>query len=194
MWMSLAATAVSTVMQLASSEEQPQEDFETAEANAQLAESRANQLDQNAGQEQAGAQRKAREERYRGRIAASKAQAAGAAGGAGAFGFVGFEDNIADLQARSEFNALSHLFEGDSAARALHNDADMERYNASRLRRGGALAYNASVDREKARKQKALLSGLSSAASIGSKLAGPATPSAGGSRIPTISTDARGPR
>ena len=86
--------------------------------------------------------------RYReGELLASKAKAAGASSGAG-----GYEDVIADIEARAEYNALSALHEGqmdmfeanrqaDSVLRQGYEAKNASRYNVlSTLLSGGGAA------------------------------------------------------
>lgn len=85
------------------------------------------QYRQQAGQERAGSQRQAIEERRAARIAQSRAVAVAAASGAGASDPT-VMNIVGNLAADGEYNALSALFSGEEAARGLENAASGAEY------------------------------------------------------------------
>lgn len=86
---------------------------------------RAEQLETNAGQERAVAQRGAIEERRRARLAQSRAVALGAAGGGTT---ADITDVLSGLDDYGEYNALSRIYEGEDAARQLEGGAQLALY------------------------------------------------------------------
>lgn len=122
----IGATVVSTVGTLVSGEQEAQAYKASAKVENELAQYRARQLEQNAGQERAASQHKAEQERKQARLVQSKARAKGAAGGA--IKGTDIEDILAGLEAEGEYNAQSALYEGEEAARGMEAQADSERY------------------------------------------------------------------
>lgn len=87
----------------------------------------AARLEEQGRSEQATAQRAAIEERRRKRLTQSRAQAVGAASGAGALDPT-MLDIAGELEEEGEYNAMSRLFEGDTAAQGLRNSANLRQY------------------------------------------------------------------
>lgn len=113
-------------------------------AQLQMAEYKAKQGRQIAGQERASSQRAAMDERRRGRLAQSRATALAAAGG----GTVGDVSGIlGELGAESEYSALTSLFEGNDRAQQLESQANLDIYD-------GESAYRTAKYQAKTAKMK----------------------------------------
>lgn len=150
----LALTVVSTVMGVASAAATTKAvnvqaentiaagvaEQEAAEARKAELDSRAFQSRQAAGQERASAQRAGIEERRKGRLIESRAQAVGAASGAGG---TGLELILANLGAESEFRELNELFLGEERARELETSASFRTFEGVQERRAGQVARTA---------------------------------------------------
>ena len=95
----------------------------------------------NAGQARAVSQQKAFFARRAGRFAASKALAIAAASGGGA-GDPTVIKIIGDLNAQSEFEALSELFTGSSQANALEFRGELDAFN---LKARSSLAFGKAI-------------------------------------------------
>lgn len=102
---------------------------QTAAGKAQQQESNIEgaQLDQQAGQERAAAQRQAIEERRKARFAISRNQAVSAASGAGATDPTVLQLE-GDITGEGEYNALTALYEGDDRARYLKSQGAATRF------------------------------------------------------------------
>jgi hypothetical protein len=88
----------------------------------------ADQLEQNATQEIASGQRKMLDTQQRVRLAMSTAKARG--GGSGFSGSSGSQiDNMGQLAKRGSYNAAMDMFNGESAASGLRNQAKAARYS-----------------------------------------------------------------
>lgn len=124
----IGATVVSTVGTLVAGEQEAQAYKASAKVENELAQYRAKQLEQNAGQERAASQHKAEQERKQARLVQSRARAIGAAGGA--IRGTDIEDILAGLEGEGEYNAQSALYEGEEAARGMEMQAAGERYSA----------------------------------------------------------------
>lgn len=99
----------------------------------------AGQLEQQAGQERASAQRVAIEQRRRATIANSNATAAAAASGGGATDPT-ILDITEDIAGQGEYNALSALFEGEEKARGLKLQAASTRMQGKQAQRAGYIS------------------------------------------------------
>lgn len=111
-------------------------------ANA-AAQYQARQMEQQAGQERASAQRKSIEERRRAQLASSRALALSAASGAGASDPTVI-DIMGDLAGEGEYRALSAMYEGEEKARGSQMGATAKRYEgASAVAESRAKARNA---------------------------------------------------
>jgi hypothetical protein len=95
----------------------------------------ADQLDYNAGQSKAAAQRNAFEERRKARLVSSRAQAVAAASGSGASDPTVL-NIMGDITRQGEYNALTALYNGDVQA---HD----QRFAAQTRRASGAMAQSA---------------------------------------------------
>lgn len=106
-----------------------------ANANAKF---QAAQLEQQAGQERASAQREAIAQRRQATIAQSNAQAAAASSGGGATDptVLNITGNLAK---EGEYNALSALFEGEERARGLGLQATTARMEGKQAKRQGMI-------------------------------------------------------
>ena len=124
---SLAVGALGTFAQMGAAGRQSDVYSQLARNQEILADRRAQQLEQQAGQERAASQRAAAQERRRLRRAQSRLQAVAGASGAGALDPTVL-DLEGDLAAEGEFRALSRLFEGESEARNLEYGATLERH------------------------------------------------------------------
>lgn len=98
----------------------------------------ASQLDAQAGNEQASAQRRAIEERRQARLASSRAQALAAASGGGADD-PSVVNAMAGLEEEGSYRALTALYGGDTAAQQLHDEAAARRRGAKSVRTAGAI-------------------------------------------------------
>jgi len=104
----------------------------------------ASQMDVNAGQQRAMAQRQAIEDRRAATLANSKLQAAAAAGG-GSASDAGTVDLSQDIYAQGEYNALTSLYNGEEKARDLEGGASLKRYQGKEARKAGDIAALSSV-------------------------------------------------
>lgn len=101
---------------------------------------RAAGLDIRAGQTRASSQRVAASDRLKGELLGSKTLAAAAASGGGAADPTVLKV-LADIAGRSEFNALSALYSGETAARGLEQQGRLARYE------GNVAAFSGRVQR-----------------------------------------------
>lgn len=131
--LSAAATAVSALGSIASG------NAARGQANYQ-----ARQMEQQAGQERATAQRAAIEQRHKAALAGSRAQALAAASGGGASDptIVGIQSDIAG---QGEYNALSALFNGEERARGMETQAQATRFQGQQARKAGVMGAFTSV-------------------------------------------------
>jgi hypothetical protein len=139
----VASTAISTAATVMASSQQASAYTASAKVENELAQYRAKQLEQNAGQERAASQHRAEQARKQARLVQSRARAVGAAGGA--VKGTDIEDILAGLEAEGDYNVKSALYEGEEAARGMEAQAEAERY-------GGAIgkkmaAYQAGATR-----------------------------------------------
>lgn len=104
----------------------------------------AKQMAVNAGQERAAAQRKAFEERRRGTLAQSKAQAVAAASGGGSLD-PSIVDIMGDLEGEAQYNSNVALYEGEERARDLETGASIKRYEGAQARAAGKYEKRAST-------------------------------------------------
>lgn len=93
------------------------------------AEFRAQQLEVNAGQQTAAAQRAALDERRRARFAQSRALAVAAVSGGGSDPTV--VDIIGELAGEGEYRAMTDLYQGEEAARQLRMGAAGARFQGA---------------------------------------------------------------
>lgn len=98
----------------------------------------AAQLEQIAGEERAVAQRRAGEERRRGRILESRALALAAAGGGGATDPT-VVNIISDLAGEGEYAAAVRIYEGEEAARRARMGARAQEFEADTALQAGAM-------------------------------------------------------
>lgn len=110
---------------------------DAGKAAFQASQFEAEQLRQNATQEQAAAQRKAAEERRKGRFIQSRAMAVAGASGAGVTDPT-VVDVLSDLEAEEMFRSSLALFSGDERARQLRTAANARAYTGASTQR----AYN----------------------------------------------------
>lgn len=125
--LAIVGVGASTVLS-ANAQMQAANAAETAGQATQMAANyEAEQLEVQAGQERATAQRNMIEQRRRERIVQSNLQAAAAASGAGAT-----DPTVArlssDIAVEGQYRALSELFSGEERARGLEGQASARRY------------------------------------------------------------------
>lgn len=146
----MAAAAAGTVLSMIGQ-------IQAGNAANKAAKLEADQMDVNAGQQRAVAQRQAINDRHAGRLAESSLQARAAASGGGASDptVVGLAENI---DAQSEYNALTSLYSGEEKARGLEGEAEMRRYEGRQAKKAATIGAISSV--------------LSSAGSMGMKYGG----------------------
>lgn len=99
----------------------------------------AAQLRSNAGQSIASAQRSAIDTQTKGRLLASKTTAAAGASGVNA-GVGSPAEDIADITARTKYNAALDLFRGQSTATGLENQAVADLWSGDAARKGAQLS------------------------------------------------------
>jgi hypothetical protein len=132
--MAMFMAAASTVMSAVSSQQQ-------GAAADRAATFRAEQLEQAAGQERAGAQRAAMEQRRQGRLALSRLQAIAGGGG--------LDPTVVTLAGRlageGEYRALSALYEGEERALGMEMQGEAARYEGRLARRAGNMRALSSV-------------------------------------------------
>lgn len=104
----------------------------------------ANQMDVNAGQQRAIAQRSAIQDRHQADLANSKLQARAAASGGGASDptTVGLSE---DIDAQGEYNALTSLYNGEEKARGMEGGADMKRFEGKQAKKAATIGAISSV-------------------------------------------------
>ncbi len=164
----LILTAASTIVGTVSSIRQAQAQKIAAKTQEQaglyqrqLAERQAESLELRAGQERAVSQRAAIEQRRRGALVSSRAQALAAASGAGALDPT-VVDIMGDLETETEIRALSALYEGEESARGLEYGALLERAGGEGdlyAARAGARASRAAAGRSYLQAGRTLISG-----------------------------------
>jgi hypothetical protein len=116
----------------------------SADAEASELRYQANQLDAQAKNDRATAQRRASEERRQARLAGSRALALAAASGGGADD-PSIVNLIADLEGEGEYRALSAMFEGETEARSKEEQAMANRRGAKTAKTVGGLKAAASI-------------------------------------------------
>jgi hypothetical protein len=167
-WWKIALQAVGTVVSMMEAKAQGREDQSVAEANAIGREKQASAYDRAAQRERASGQREAREERHKGRLATSRAQAVAAASGGGVSD-PSVQANMDELEARSQYNALSALYESEEQAIGLEDEAVIARYGADVQRYEGRIAKR----RAKGKAVSNLISGATSMAETYSNMTKP---------------------
>lgn len=123
-----------------------------------LAERRAQGLEIAAGQERASAQRSAIEARRQGNFVAGRTRALAAASGADPSSPT-IVNNLADLGLDADYRAGTALFEGESKARSLQYEADIERMTGQAQLEGSRFQRDLST----AKAGQAILSGITGA-------------------------------
>lgn len=107
------------------------------------AEYEAAQLDTQAGQERAAAQRTAMNERRKGDLVASRARAVAAAGG-GALDSPDIQDILSNIENERDYRSGVALYEGEERARGLDTGAVARRYEGASYEAAGRTARNVS--------------------------------------------------
>jgi len=168
-WLALVATVLATAY---SAKEQSRAGKQAAQATAlgaqrqaQASEFEAEQLEVLAGQEQATAQRRADEERRRGRILQSRALALGAASGGGASDPT-VVNIISDLAGESEYLAATRIYEGEEAARRARMGAAGARFTGETALETGTLTASNLQSAGRSAAVSTLFSGAGRAASM----------------------------
>ena len=103
----------------------------------------AAQMEVQAGQERAAAQRRAMDERRKKTLTQSRAQAISAAGGGGSLDPT-IVDIMGDLEAEGEYNANVAMYEGEERARDLLTGSQLRRYEGTQARTAGKMAKKSS--------------------------------------------------
>lgn len=110
--------------------------IQAGNAQNDAAKFQAAQMEQQAGQERASAQRAMIEQRRKERFAQSRLQAVAAASGAGATDPTVL-DLSGDIAQEGEYRALTALFEGEERARGLQMGASAKRYEGAAAKQAG---------------------------------------------------------
>jgi len=133
------------------------------DAQRSAADYEAAQLEQNAGQQAASAQRSAMEDRRQAQIAQSRALAVAAASGGGASDPTVI-NIISRLSAEGTYRSMSDLYEGREKARQMQEQAAASRYSGQRAQQAARLSAAATAVQEVARRSvsKTAISGASS--------------------------------
>lgn len=126
--LSIGASVVGVAGSLIGGQQEASAYKASSKVENELANYRAKQLEQNAGQARATAQRAAIGKRKEATLARSRARAVAGAQGAGFEGSV--QDILAGLTGEGEYNAQSALYEGEEQARGMEDQAKAERYGA----------------------------------------------------------------
>lgn len=115
-------------------------------ANAEAKELRrqAAQLEAQAGNDRASAQRAAMEERRKGRFASSRALALAAASGAGADD-PSVINALADLEGEGEYRALTAMYEGETEAQGKEAQAKANRRGARATKTAGLIKAGGTI-------------------------------------------------
>lgn len=133
------------------------------EANAGARELEAVQLERQANQERASAQRVAIEERRQKRLYISRAIAVAGASGGGVFTDISVINDIGKIGGVGEYNATTALWEGNEAALGLEDQAHMKRYQANIGRYESGQRANILISEGKAAKTASRYGALSTA-------------------------------
>jgi len=128
--------AAMTAFQVIFSVMQASEERKAGKAADKLAQFKADQLEQKAGQERAVSQRKADSARRTSRYAESRALALAAASGGGASDPT-VVNIMAGIAGEGEMAAQSALYEGEERARGSEMAADASRYEGAQAKRAG---------------------------------------------------------
>lgn len=123
---SALATVGSLVGQAGAQKRAGEFQAQSAAYQSQLGNAQALQMEQQAGQERAVAQRAMLEERRRGRLVGSRAQAISAASGGGALD-PSIVNILGDIDAETELRALTALYQGEERARGAEYGAVLDR-------------------------------------------------------------------
>lgn len=107
-------------------------------AQQQAADYQAAQMQTQAGQERAASQRKMIEERRRGTLAQSKAQALAAASGGSSLD-PSIVDIMGDLEAETQYNVDVAQYEGEDRARDLEMGGSLKQYEGRMARQAGKM-------------------------------------------------------
>lgn len=134
--LAVAGTVVGAVGTLVSSESSASAAKAAGKDANRVAKWEAAQLERNAGQERAAAQRQAIEERRQGRLAISRARALAGASGAGVSDPT-VTNILADLASQGETNALTAMWEGEESARNMEFQAAGRRYEGATAKAAG---------------------------------------------------------
>lgn len=110
----------------------------------QAANTEADQLENLAGQEQAGAQRAAHQERHEATLVQSRARAVAAASGGGVTDPT-VQDIMADIGTEGEYRALTQLYSGDERALELKAQALATRKSGKAAQQAGFLTAASSL-------------------------------------------------
>lgn len=135
-WAALAATLVGTAMQVGGQMTQASAAAQAGQQQFLAKQFEADQLDQNAGQVEAAAQRQAQIERRQANLIASRALAIGGASGAG-LSDPTMAGILTDIEAEGSYRAASAIYEGADRARRMRMGADAAMFEGGMLLQGG---------------------------------------------------------
>jgi hypothetical protein len=153
-----ALSGLSTILGMAGQMSQENAYAGMGEAQRIAAERQAQQMEMNAGQERARAQRLAANERKRADIVGSRVQALSAASGAGALDPT-ILDLTTDIEGEGEYRALTQIYAGEERATGLEYGAAGRRYE-------GESAYVAGQTRKRQAYVGAVGTGLDGALTL----------------------------
>lgn len=139
----MAFNAASTVMSMMGQSKAGDAALAAARRKKMAYDSQAAQLDINAGQQVASAQRAAEDERYQASLLKSRALALAAASGGGASDPT-IVNLMAKLSGRGEYNSETAMYQGQEKARGMTDQARMARYSGDVAMADGEAAKDAS--------------------------------------------------
>jgi len=125
--------------------------------NATALEFKAQQEEQNAQESRAAAQRQSLEKGRQTKLLLSSLQARAAASGGGASD-PGVLDLAGDISRRGEYQALTEIYNGESRARGLMDQAAGDRFSGATGIQGAELAANAAIAEGKAKQAASYMS------------------------------------
>lgn len=136
-WFPIAAAVVGTVMQMSAASQAASAAKRAGEQQQVEKNYEAQQLDQQAGQEQASSQRAAYEQERQSRLIASRAIAVAGASGGGVTDPT-ITNIISDLQGEGAYRAAVQIYRGDDNARSLRMGGTAKRYEGDIAAQGGS--------------------------------------------------------
>lgn len=134
----ISAATVATYASIATAAIGAYSAYAQGEAAKNAADFEAKQMERNASEARAVAQREAVEQRRRATLAQSRALAVASASGAGALDNT-LVDLIGDIGAEGELNSRSALYSGESRASGMETSASARRFEGSQTQRAGQM-------------------------------------------------------